>query len=294
MTDKREQENDREGSVASLFDKSKSRTPRPLFPRLSPILLLILIVGACMMLARFVGEQNARRLTFEQAVQTIFPSNERAPVDEFLAKCPTEAEMDAVDADVTLRFDSDPTAGSGQLACRATLGSRDLTPFQKRVYNAIRVIKEFEFDEPLPWTSKPLYDWFADAADTVKFREEISLSFCCEPTGVINIRTHGLAINETERFLDPALEDGIASFILLLLHETRHAEGYIHTCGTNADLRLTEMGAWGLQYSLDVWMADHTDAKYFSAPDTDYRRFFLEDAKDIVQAYICVQPTPVP
>jgi len=275
-----------------LFQDLRRRPARRGVRRPGPWLLAVLVFTAYMLVVRTIGAQNAQRLTFRQAIGTVFPSEAIAPVDRFLAQCPTAAEIASVDEIVSLDFRSDPTAASGAQACRRSDGSGDLTPFQKRVYNAIRLTREIEFDEPLPWTSKPLYEWFADAADSIVFRDEISLSFCCSPNGVINLRTRNLAIGETDRFIDPNLDDGIASFMLLLLHETRHGEGYRHTCGTNADLRLTEMGAWGVQYSLDLWMADHTDPAYFAAPDTDYRGFFRQDARRIVQAYFCLQPTP--
>jgi hypothetical protein len=177
--------------------------------------------------------------------------------------------------------------------CQASFTGATLSPFQKRVYNTILLMKEIEFDQPLPWTSKTLFEWFADAADTILFRDDLSLSFCCQPAGVINLRTQGLAIGQTDRF-STWIGDGIASFLLLLVHETRHAEGFRHTCGTNADLRLTELGAWGVQYSLDLWLADHADPEYFSATDTDHRQFFRQDASRVVQAYFCLQPTPSP
>jgi hypothetical protein len=245
-------------------------------------------------IVRMVGVRNAQRLTFRQVAQTVFPAHAQAPVDQFLARCPTAAQVAAVDSIVKLLFHSDPSTNPAVLACRESEGSRDLSAFKKRVYNSIRLLSQMQCDAELPWTSKTLHQWFADAADTVAFRDEISLSFCGQPSGVINLRTRGLAPNQTDRFIDPRLHDGVASFILLLIHETRHAEGFRHTCGTNADLRLTEMGAWGVQYSLDLWMADHTLPEYFSSADTDYRAFFRANAERIVQAYFWLQPTPAP
>jgi hypothetical protein len=274
------------------FDSIRGRQQRRARWRLPRWLLMLAVLATYLLVVKVVGLENARRLTFAPRVEATVPASWSAPVDQFLARCPTKAQLQEIDSVVLLRFDSDPTARQGIGACHESKDSRDLTAFQKRVYNSIRLLKEVSFDEALPWTSKSLFDWFAEAAETVVFRDEISLSFCCRPDGVINLRTRGLAISETDRFIDPRLDDGIATFILLLLHETRHAEGFRHTCGTNADLRLTEMGAWGLQYSLDVWMADHGDPTYFAAPDTDYRQFFMDDAERIVQAYFCLQPTP--
>ena len=46
-------------------------------------------------------------------------------VNAVIAQCPTPAEVAAIDRDLTLTFESDPT--SGQTVCTAAQSSRDLT-----------------------------------------------------------------------------------------------------------------------------------------------------------------------
>jgi hypothetical protein len=63
-----------------------------------------------------------------------------------------------IDAQIALQFDVDPTPGT--LVCHAVDGSADLTRLQERAYQALILIKHLEFDRPLPWTSKSLWEWF--------------------------------------------------------------------------------------------------------------------------------------
>jgi len=193
-----------------------------------------------------------------------------------LARCPSSEEISAVDADLSLIFESDPSAG--QLVCTAREGSADLTRLQERTYQAILTMRRLRFDAWLPWTNKPLYDWFVDAIDGIRFRDDIDISFCCEPKNIINIQTNNLAALKTNLWIDPQIGGGLQGLLVLLIHEARHNEDYQHTCGVN-DNSLAEMGAWGVQYYFLQWLAFHSDP-YFLKSSHQSPDYYREAARD--------------
>src|SRR5262249_17538185 len=101
-----------------------------------------------------------------------------SPVDSLLAACPSAAEVAAVNGDLQLTFEGDPTAG--QLVCTSAAGSADLTLLQRRVYGTLNAMKALSFSTPLPWTSNALYPWLVSAIDGIRFRNDIDTSFCCD------------------------------------------------------------------------------------------------------------------
>jgi len=193
-----------------------------------------------------------------------FTSCERPAVSRLAAGCPSAAEVARINADLAISFESDPTAGT--LACLASQGSANLTPLQKRAYNAVRIMQHIPFDAPLPWTSLGLYDWFVSAVDGIRFRGDIGYSYCCEPAGVINLKT-GLAGEQTDLWINPDWNVGLAHLMILMVHEARHNQGYPHTCdGGTSDDTLAQMGAWGVQYYLQLWLAQHASPVFMKAP----------------------------
>jgi len=199
------------------------------------------------------------------------PPPNLAPVDLMLARCPTREELVSVDRDLRLSFDTDPTSDEPR-ACSASEGSRDLSPMQKRMYNTLLLMKQLQFDRPLPWTREPLYRWFTNAVDRIRFRADITNSSCCGPGRTMNVAMGGdgrQAIVFTDRWVEPAVRGGLDSFLLLLAHEARHADGYGHTCGTR-DQAPEEMGGWGVQYYLARWLAEHTDQAFFTSGTIRY------------------------
>lgn len=170
--------------------------------------------------------------------------------------CPSSSDVAEIDAAVRIEFINDPTTGS--FVCRAADGSADLTRLQERLYQALVLMKRLRFDTPLPWTDKTLWHWFTDAVAGVRMRA--SQTFCCESGHVIV-----LGIGTT---YDP----GFPKLIEGLVHEARHAEsGYPHTCGTGADSTIAELGAYGVQYYLNLWLAEHS-GDHLSADDKRYSR----------------------
>jgi hypothetical protein len=222
-----------------------------------------------------------------------YVSCELPAVDQLLAACPTKKEIARIDADLDLSFEADPTAGT--LACRASQGSADLTPLQKRAYNAVRIMGRFSFDAALPWTSYTLYDWFTRTANGIRFRAGLPYSFCCEPAGVLNLQV-GVGSQETDLWMryDP-FNVGIAHLMILMVHEARHIEIGGHTCNWQNgqlidDNTIVQLGAWGVQYYLEMWLADHTSQAFLAGPAAD-RSFYQDqhriDAQFVMNSRFC-------
>src|SRR5688572_15223133 len=58
------------------------------------------------------------------------------------ARCPSAAEIRAIDRDLRLEFDSDPTKGvMSPEQCAESAGSRDLTVMQARVYRSLATLR---------------------------------------------------------------------------------------------------------------------------------------------------------
>lgn len=200
-----------------------------------------------------------------------------SPADVLLASCPTAAELAAIDADLRLVFESDPSAG--RLVCSSVQGSRDLTSFQRIVYTTLLVMKKLEFNQPLPWTDEQLYPWFVNTVDGIRFRSDITYSYCCDPEGMINIQTD-LAVNDTNRWIDPQLNTGADGLLGLFVHEARHNEFGGHTCGTNDNTR-AELGAWGVQYYLDTYLASNLkDPAFLAIPEPSLASYYSQVAAD--------------
>lgn len=212
-----------------------------------------------------------------------------SPADIILSSCPTDAELAAVDADLALTFESDPS--TGDLICTAMAGSRDLTSFKRIVYTTLLVMKKLEFNQPLPWTDKQLYPWFIETVVGIRFRGDIEYSSCCNPAGVINIQTGNLAVNNTNKWIDPQINSGALDLLVLFVHEARHAEFGGHTCGSNDNTR-AEMGSWGVQYYLYNYLANFLkDPSFLKIPDPNlasyYSRITTNDANMILFSSFC-------
>lgn len=210
------------------------------------------------------------------------------PVDRLLAACPTAEQVGAIDRQLRLDFEYDATQGE-PLACRASEGSRDLSPLKRRVYNTLLLMQRLEFDQPLPWTRAPLYGWLTSTIRGIRFRRDIKTSSCCNPDRVLNIASgSNFVANGLDRWVDPGAGSaiGLYGLMLLVVHEARHADGRPHTCGTN-DRTLEEMGSWGVQYHLVRWLVEHTDQALFTAGPRNYNSRLMRQADLILKAHIC-------
>jgi uncharacterized repeat protein (TIGR01451 family) len=167
-----------------------------------------------------------------------------------VSTCPTAAQVAAIGAQFELTFSTDPTASAG-LACTAAGGSADLTLEQERVYQALLLAQSLSFSQPLPWTSMSLYGWMSTYLKGISVSDAYPNDFCCITPGVINLTTEPAAFDAGF----PPVE-GLIGLLAVIVHETRHAQGIPHDCGNGTeDQTYTELGAWGVQASLELWMA---------------------------------------
>ncbi len=207
-------------------------------------------------------------------------------IDQLLAHCPTAQEVAAINKDLKLSFEADPT--TGKWVCTAAAGSADLTLMQRRAYQTLQAMKQLKFSKPLPWTDKQLYEWFVSTIKAIRFRSDAQFSFCCDPKDTINVRVaSNVYIVLTDRWIDPSSGGGLMDSAVLYVHEARHNQGLPHTCGAN-DKTIAELGAWGVQYYLDTWLADYSDPNFISDPY--YRQIAKSDAEQIRKTRFCDEP----
>ena len=198
-------------------------------------------------------------------------------LDAALQRCPTAAEIAFVDARLTLTFSVDPTAGN--LACHSSAGSADLTPLEEVAYQAVLAMRRIPFDAPLPWTHRSLFNWFTHAVTGADFQSTATVSYCCENDRTVVIRSDR-DMGLEKRWISPDGLSGLDGVMVLLVHEARHAEGYLHDCNSSDphgdqidDRTIGELGAWGVQYWLEVWLAKHADSAYMAASEGPLDRY---------------------
>jgi uncharacterized protein (TIGR03437 family) len=228
----------------------------------------------------FIGQGNATILAIIDAPSCATPTLPFVTVDDLNASCPLADEIAAINADLNITFEGDPTAGT--LVCRAADGSADLTLFKERTYQALRVLHQLSFDTQLPWTTKSLYDWMTGTIKGIRSRTDISNSFCCDPANTINIASSHLGP------VDFVASEWVGTLGVLYDHETRHNQGLLHTCGSN-DQTLNELGAWGVQYYVQEWMTRHSDPFLTPRNQTPalFRGWFWSGAQSMINNTIC-------
>jgi hypothetical protein len=65
--------------------------------------------------------------------------------------------------------------------------------------------------------------------------------------------------------------EGFPTLIEGLVHEARHADSlHPHSCGTGADLTIAELGAYGVQYDLNLWLGEHSLGDLLSPQEQRY------------------------
>ena len=215
-----------------------------------------------------------------------------SPVDAILARCPTAAEIAAVQARTPVSFDL--SVLGGPLACTAASGSADLDAVQLRTFQTLTVIDTLRFSQPLPWTPLTLSAWFTHAIRGIRISDLPfgTAGFCCSPPGVIVVDPP-TGVLEISRFADPKRNwNGPVLYLLgVLVHEARHAEGPVHQCGPN-DNTISELGAWGVEYSLESWLALFSGS-FLTSPDVHpaaYRDGAFHRADALRRAEACKSP----
>ena len=202
--------------------------------------------------------------------------------DTILARCPTPSEVATSDLDLSLVFESDPTVG--KIVCSAAQSSRDLTLLKGQVYRVLTIMRQLEFDAPLPWTSKSLYGWMVSTINGIRFRGDITYSFCCNPADTINIK----ASPTLAALQFPSDFRSVGTLMVLFVHEARHNNGKPHTCGAN-DNTIGELGAWGVQYDTDLFLGSHSDPAFITPA---MQSSFAQHAQSICSSRFCQNSCP--
>jgi uncharacterized repeat protein (TIGR01451 family) len=245
------------------------------------------------MIRRLVSLASTVGLALALTAGTVVPSARASssPVEDLIGGCPSSAEVAAIDADLSIAFESDPTEGT--LVCRAADGSVDLTRFEERSYQALRVVQALRFSRPLPWTSEDLYTWLVATIDGIRFRADIVNSFCCDPLNVINVlASSNSAALFTNRWMAAEAPIGLDDLVALVVHEARHNNGKPHTCNGVDDQTVGELGAWGVQYYLELWESLYAGT-FLTSPDvypSYYRDQHLLKSESTYLPRICSRP----
>ena len=218
------------------------------------------------------------------------PSGSAEDVNAILARCPTAAEVAASDRDLLLSFDYDVTAG--RTVCTAAQSSRDLTLLQAQTYRVLTITRRLTFDAALPWTSSSLYTWMVSAIRGIRFRgDDIANSFCCSPADTINIKaTLGPNNSGLAALVFPSDFRWVGTLLVLFVHEARHNNGFPHSCVDRInDKTIAELGAWGVQYHLNNFLASHADPVFIPSLA---RIGFLQDAQQVCSRRFCEDRCP--
>ena len=185
------------------------------------------------------------------------------------------------DFDLNLVFESDPTAG--QIVCTAEQSSRDLTLLEAQVYRMLTIMRQLEFDASLPWTSNSLYGWMVSSIDSIRLRGDIGTSFCCDPANTINIQTQNISALSIPTDFRYA-----GTLLVLFVHEARHNNGKPHTCGSS-DNTIAELGAWGVQYYLNLFLGAHSDPAFITPT---MQSTFTQNAQSVCSGRFCEDSCP--
>ncbi len=263
-----------------------------------------------------IPAQNNTTTPTPTATLTLTSTPAKPTLADFFLRCPTADEIADVNTRLKITFEGDPTAGT--LACKAAAGSADLTTIQKKAFQVIIIMKYLQFDEPLPWTNKQLYDWFTNAITGLRFiytpykhaydpNNPPPASFCCLPAHILDINYSEINFLMTkDGWSDGEMGTGLADITSLLIHEARHNEFGPHTCG-DIDKTPTELGASGVQYYFYIWLAYHSDPAFLRAPGDAvdlttglpaqpdmYLKSALYNANSIWNSAFCDEPTLTP
>ena len=208
-------------------------------------------------------------------------------VDEILSTCPAAADIELVDGFLDMQFDSDPTAGV--LVCNSESDSANLTQLQERTYQAVLLLRRIGFTRPLPWTDLPLFDWFVDAIDGIRFKSDFAgFGYCCTPSRYMWINPSMMP--DTTTWIGSDLR-GMENFVRALVHEARHVHPSHrrHNCSDGIqDLSMDEGGAYAVEVQFIESMALDGDAQFFiDLNGISYRDEMLVDADFVRRWRFC-------
>jgi len=217
-------------------------------------------------------------------------------IDDIFARCPTPAEIAAIDAIMTISIEGDPTGPA--LVCTAAGGSQNMTKLRRNIYNVLRAAQAIRFSQPLPWSNQTsVWDWlrFESGVSMIRLRTDIGGSSCCSPSNAINLAVSSNVLALADKWVEDDLAGGgLVGGLALIVHEARHHNGGGHTCGS-MDQTVDELGSWGAQLYFYVWLdryADHNLIRPAVGDRMYYRDWHLTTAED-VKRLICNPPVIV-
>jgi Repeat of unknown function (DUF5648) len=219
-------------------------------------------------------------------------------IDEMIAACPTAADIDYINARLTINFLVDVSAPT--LVCTQAAGSHNLTRVQERLYQALKAMFFIRFTSPPPWTSQlTLFDWMINESGVKGINVDASgSSYCCDtgPNIHLNMASNSVVL-ATNRWVDLYDGFGLADLVDLISHESRHDQGKVHTCTTVSgnDETLGELGAWAIVYYDYIWFAGAADPSFIDHPPAgttnsvypSYHAYYLARAASTLSSRIC-------
>jgi hypothetical protein len=153
-------------------------------------------------------------------------------------------------------------------------------------------MRRLTFDSPLPWTSSSLYAWMVSSIRGIRYRgDDIGSSFCCDPADTINVKaTLGPNNSGLAALIFPTDVRSVGTLMVLFVHEARHNDGFPHSCSDRVnDRTIAELGAWGVQYYLDGFLANRADPTVIPATA---RAGFMQDAQQVCSTRFCEDRCP--
>lgn len=193
--------------------------------------------------------------------------------------CPPRVDIEEVQREIPLTIKSD--ASAGKLACREEEGSANLTLAQFEIYQALLFLRRLRFDAPLPWTEQTVYQWLRSTIPAGIVLDSTGNSHsclnCAGPVTIVLADGHWSPFN---RSISGMPYEGI-------VHEARHADGWDHTCKYNTsgrfirDRTVSEMGAFGVQYFLNLWLDLH------STEPEPFRKYSRRRAAELRTGFCC-------
>jgi hypothetical protein len=166
-----------------------------------------------------------------------------------LVTCPSKAEIEAIDSEIVIQADDDLSAWG--FACREDAGSRDLTYAERDVYWGLAFLRQLQFTRPLPWTDRPLYEWFRQQVRRVVIETGTRSHHYNDLTRTIHIYSRpGFDPDADWAYVRLPYE--------LLAHEARHGDGPPHNCG-NSDSHISMMGSDGIVWYVNHWIANYSN-----------------------------------
>ena len=189
-----------------------------------------------------------------------------ADIDAFLEQCPPQDELEILQRDFVVLVEPASERGDpyAPYSCNSTVTPTTTLSDASAIYQALRVIRHMKLSEPLPWTDLHPYEWLKSKIGAIVVSSTTEYDHCCRSVSVagrsgrtqaMTIRRASADLLEWRRvWVNRQSGVGLAGLVLLIFHEARHVD-VPHTWGSG-DATLSEMGAWGVQYTIAQWIAD--------------------------------------